>query len=124
MGFDDALFAKQTCISTPNARKSTICNASHCKWYLTTIKNNFPLDYDLDRLSIDFVKELVNVNSYRIVSGSGDGSIKIWDNQTGQLVHTLNGHTKSVYSVAFSNRFLTDLDRKLIYYLDKIENKL
>ena len=38
----------------------------------------------------------------RIVSGSEDQTLKVWDAETGQETLTLKGHTGSVYSVAFS----------------------
>src|SRR5262249_48766716 len=38
----------------------------------------------------------------RIVSGSEDRTLKVWDAQTGQETRTLEGHTGIVYSVAFS----------------------
>ena len=38
----------------------------------------------------------------RIVSGSGDKTIKVWDAMSGQEMLTLNGHTGNVMSVAFS----------------------
>jgi WD40 repeat protein/serine/threonine protein kinase len=38
----------------------------------------------------------------RIVSGSGDKTLKIWDTATGKLAFRLEGHTGSVTSVAFS----------------------
>ena len=38
----------------------------------------------------------------RIVSGSTDNSIKIWNALSGELINTLNGHDGSVWSVAFS----------------------
>ena len=37
----------------------------------------------------------------RIVSGSYDKTVKVWDAATGQEMLTLKGHT-AVYSVAFS----------------------
>ena len=39
----------------------------------------------------------------RIVSGSGDKSVRIWDASTGALLTMLNGHTDEVSSVAFSS---------------------
>ncbi|MCJ1329364.1 hypothetical protein MMC10_006043, partial [Thelotrema lepadinum] len=39
----------------------------------------------------------------RIVSGSGDKTVKVWDAATGSLLQTLEGHSDSVYSVAFSH---------------------
>ena len=38
----------------------------------------------------------------RIVSGSDDNTVKVWDARTGQEVLTLKGHTDGVISVAFS----------------------
>ena len=38
----------------------------------------------------------------RIVSGSWDDTIKVWDTKTGQLLGTLKGHTDGVNGVAFS----------------------
>jgi WD40 repeat protein len=37
-----------------------------------------------------------------LASGSGDGTIKLWDVATRQEVRTLKGHTRGVTSVAFS----------------------
>ena len=38
----------------------------------------------------------------KIVSGSGDKTIKIWDANTGECLQTLVGHIEPVWSVAFS----------------------
>ena len=38
----------------------------------------------------------------RIVSGSSDKSVRVWDSSTGQVQNVLEGHTHSVQSVAFS----------------------
>jgi len=38
----------------------------------------------------------------RIVSGSSDATLKVWDAQTGQETLTLKGHSKAVHSVSFS----------------------
>lgn len=37
-----------------------------------------------------------------LVSGSLDGTIKIWDVKTGELLFTLHGHKKAVTTIAFS----------------------
>ena len=37
-----------------------------------------------------------------LVSGSNDGTIKVWKTATGELVRTLSGHTGSVFSVVLS----------------------
>jgi WD40 repeat protein len=38
----------------------------------------------------------------RIVSGSGDKTVKIWNAATGEVENTLQGHSSYVTSVAFS----------------------
>jgi WD40 repeat protein len=38
----------------------------------------------------------------RVVTGSWDGAVRIWDSQTGQLYSNLSGHQKMVVSTAFS----------------------
>ncbi|MCQ3931341.1 MAG: hypothetical protein DPW16_12865 [Chloroflexi bacterium] len=38
----------------------------------------------------------------RIAAGCWDGNVYIWDAQTGDLLHTLKGHTDKVHSVAYS----------------------
>ena len=39
----------------------------------------------------------------RIVSGSGDKSVWVWDASTGETLKVLEGHTSNVWSVAFSS---------------------
>ena len=70
---------------------------------LRTIIRNIPKDYDLRKISAELIKKIVELKDYRIVSGSGDSSIKIWDAVTGNLINTLNGHTHSVWSVCYSS---------------------
>ncbi|KAK2731274.1 hypothetical protein FQN57_003536 [Myotisia sp. PD_48] len=38
----------------------------------------------------------------KIVSGSGDNTVRVWEVATGKLLQTLEGHSGSVTSVAFS----------------------
>ena len=38
-----------------------------------------------------------------VASGSEDGTVKIWDYESGQYERTLKGHTQSVSGVAFDN---------------------
>jgi WD40 repeat protein len=44
-----------------------------------------------------------SLNGLRIVSGSDDHTVRIWDAVSGVVLHTLEGHTNPVYSVAFSS---------------------
>lgn len=43
-----------------------------------------------------------NSDGTKIVSGSSDRTIKIWNSQTGQCLKTISGHNRPVLSVAFS----------------------
>ena len=49
-------------------------------------------------LSVAFSKD-----SAKIVSGSEEVSVKVWDASTGAALQQLNGHTDIVRSVAFSH---------------------
>ena len=40
-----------------------------------------------------------------VISGSADKTVKVWALETGQCVHTLEGHSGYVYSVALPNPF-------------------
>ncbi|KIM38762.1 hypothetical protein M413DRAFT_75797 [Hebeloma cylindrosporum] len=42
-------------------------------------------------------------NGRFIISGSEDGSVRVWDASTGEILKVLDGHTKRVRSVKFSN---------------------
>ena len=53
--------------------------------------------------SSDLVAEAQVLNNKRIISGSDDNSIKIWNAENGELIKTLNGHTDWVFSVCFSS---------------------
>ena len=44
-----------------------------------------------------------NHDNTKIVSGSSDNSIKIWDVKRGTCISTLKGHSDSVESVAFNH---------------------
>ena len=52
---------------------------------------------------MDILIVAFSTDGKKIVSGSEDRTISIWNAQTGeQIVKELNGHSKSVLSVAFS----------------------
>ena len=46
----------------------------------------------------------------KVISGSFDRSIKVWDIQTGQCIRTLEGHGDVVYSLA--TRLLTEKEKR------------
>ena len=57
----------------------------------------------------------------RIVSGSYDETVKVWDAATGQEILTLKGHTGCVLSVAFSpdgRRIVSGSDDKTVKVWD------
>ncbi len=68
---------------------------------IKTIRQNLPEKYDLAKLLEPFVK-LLQKKPPVIVSGSHDNTIKIWDTADGSLLHTLKGHTNSIWSIAIS----------------------
>ena len=41
-------------------------------------------------------------DNQKILSGSGDKTLRLWDVSSGKLLKSFLGHTKWVYSVAFS----------------------
>ena len=57
-------------------------------------------------------------DNQRIVSDSTDNTIKIWDAHDGKLIQTIDGHTDSVFSVAFSHQN-NNLRKKLINYVNE-----
>ena len=68
---------------------------------IRTIKNNIPKNYDDDSLMCE-INEKMKMD-LRIVSGSSDCTVKIWDALTGQLINILTAHRYSITSVAFSS---------------------
>ena len=43
-----------------------------------------------------------NKNGDKFITGSYDRTCKIWDTESGNLLHTLEGHKNAVYSMAFN----------------------
>jgi WD40 repeat protein len=54
----------------------------------------------LDLLNDSANSVAVDSQGRRAVSGSDDGTVRVWNLESGQLSHTLSGHTDSVNSVA------------------------
>jgi len=66
-------------------------------WYIS-IQSNMTIEGHSDFvMSVAF-----SPDGKRVVSGSWDDTIKIWDTETGQEITTLKGHSREVTSVAFS----------------------
>jgi len=51
----------------------------------------------------------VTADDRYIISGSDDSTLKVWDIETGKLLHTLKGHSSSVTAVV-----LTENGRRVI----------
>jgi WD40 repeat protein len=43
-----------------------------------------------------------DLDGHRLASGSTDRIVRLWDSATGEVMHTLTGHTRNVQGVAFS----------------------
>ncbi|KAK5994621.1 Vegetative incompatibility protein HET-E-1 [Cladobotryum mycophilum] len=50
----------------------------------------------------DMVRSIAFSVDNKLVSGSSDGTVRIWDATTGSCIRTINGHSNWVTSVAFS----------------------
>ena len=46
----------------------------------------------------------------RVVSGSEDKTVKVWNVETGELLHTLEGHSDEVTSVSLSGSLASSTD--------------
>jgi WD40 repeat protein len=65
-------------------------------------------DWETDIIILEGHTDIVNAvtispNSSRIVSGSNDHTVRIWDAVSGVILHTLKGHTDCLRSVTFSS---------------------
>ena len=66
-------------------------------WDLQTKELRPILRYDSPVSTLAF-----SPNSRWLAGGSGDGTIRVWDAGTGNLIHEFNEHTESVWKVDFS----------------------
>ncbi len=66
------------------------------------LKQNHKPDRTLQGHSDSIWAIAFSPDSTKLVSGSSDRTIKIWDTQTGQCLKTLYEHTRPILSVAFS----------------------
>jgi WD40 repeat protein len=64
----------------------------------TTIKKNIPKDYDLKKLSDEFIKTLLT-KKYYLASRNNNQNIKIWDIQSGRLLNIF--HKKNICEMIF-----------------------
>lgn len=82
------------------------------------IAKNIPADYDLSELSIDLLNEIVRAETtYKIISASSDKSIKIWNGESGDLIHTIDDNIK-IQSITCNNKFIIVGDRHHINIRD------
>jgi hypothetical protein len=74
-----------------------------CHILTCSVRKHFdPLEMDMLGHSRSVVSVAFNHDGSRILSGSADKTIKIWDSKTGELLNTLEGHSSSVLSVSFN----------------------
>ncbi|KAF2476795.1 WD40 repeat-like protein [Lindgomyces ingoldianus] len=59
--------------------------------------------HDSTRLANSISSVAFSHDSTRLASGSGDGTVKIWDVSSGKCLSTLKGHSNPISSVAFSH---------------------
>ena len=73
-----------------------------CDKHITGNKDKVVCLKTLEGHSWDVSSVAYSPDGTKIVSGSGDKTIKIWDANTGQCLKTLEGHSDDVESVAYS----------------------
>ena len=71
------------------------------RYFLLLILFLVPVVFNVDGQDIE-QHSLVDPDGARIVSGSADKTIKVWDASSGEELRTLKGHTESVFSASFS----------------------
>jgi hypothetical protein len=80
----------------------TVCDPKLCRWEHDFVLRQ-TIKQQLDLLHDSFVSSVAfSPDGTRIVSGSSDKTVKVWDAATGAEALTLKGHTSGVRSVAFS----------------------
>lgn len=52
--------------------------------------------------STRITKAAVSPDGRRILTGDGNGLLKLWDASSGRCIHELNGHSKIIHSVSFT----------------------
>lgn len=83
------------------------------------IKENIPIDFNLNNFTVEFINELLKIRNYKIISQDASTSIKIWDLETGIVLDT------NKYISSFNcETYLTDgsllLSQDLYNIFDKI----
>lgn len=67
------------------------------------INKNLPKSYDILKFPNELINELIIMNTtYKIISGSADKTIKIWDALTGDFINTLGEHANTIFRVCNS----------------------
>merc|ERR1711879_418009 len=96
-----------TAIATTNENPDMILSASRDKtvmvWQLTREEGNYGYPKKALRGHGHFVEDVViSSDGQFALSGSWDGTLRLWDLSTGQTTRRFLGHKKDVLSVAFS----------------------
>jgi WD40 repeat protein len=61
------------------------------------------LEMDLEGHTSHVISVVWNHDGSKILSGSNEHTLKIWDGMTGEVLNTLEGHSDSVLSVAWNH---------------------
>src|ERR1700744_3757164 len=88
-----------------NKRRLLLISISLISLSLTSFaqnKINMELIHTLIGHSMPVLQVAYSPDGKFIASASGDGTIKIWDAESGKIGHTLTGHTEWVGVVAYS----------------------
>ncbi|MBS0606477.1 MAG: WD40 repeat domain-containing protein [Parachlamydiales bacterium] len=87
--------------SAPTPPRCSLTDYQHHHILNTNLKNGVFIEQNLAGHE-GKVRTIVNANG-KIISGSNDTTIKIWDLETRECTHTLRGHSAAVSCLAFDN---------------------
>ena len=99
------MYGLESVLSVPSANTATAFTQRLCTYELEsilTIPSPLPeATAFTQRLCTNNVNTVaVFADGTKVVSGSGDGMVKIWDTESGVELRTLSGHSDWVYAVA------------------------
>jgi WD40 repeat protein len=104
--YENLNIKKEFNMKLPSNFENKICDnlnikKNECLRYVYNCHNNYKLLKTLEHSS-EVYSVAFNHDGTKIVSGSDDKVVRIWDVKTGELLKTLEGHKRRVKSVAFN----------------------